>query len=306
MSLDLARWRIALMLGALACGLAKPQFFYVPLLVAGVLWYQRVAYRRRLDGGLLGALLLIQAVCVIPLLRHSEYAAANRYHATFLGAYLAMTEAEIDALGLTPEERACIGVDAWGNRLVDATATQITSGHRSCVTREALPLARVVGPYLANPALLVRLLRNVSPDHFSSAYFHVSRDNPYLTSIRADGRLGAGAVLQRMSSVRDQWFLHGGFLLTAVLGLALPLGPRRRVPEGVAAVSLLLVAFASSQVVVCILGEGVRDLGRHLSAAQYAMDLLLAVVAIQAACLVVARARVPPSPSAARPRSGCA
>ena len=291
MSLEAPRWRVALVMAALMCGLAKIQFFYVPVLVVGALAYLRVACKHRLDAGLVGALLLVQAVCVTPLLRYSEYTATNRYNATFYGSYVVMTDAEIDSLGLTAEQRACIGVDAWGNRADDATAAQITAGHKTCITKEALPLGRVITPYVANPSLLFRLLTTISPEHYSSSYFHVSRGNRYLTSIRHDGEFGTGKALIAVSSVRDLWFLHGGFLLTAVLGLALPLVFRRQIPAGVAAVSLLLLVFALSQVVVCILGEGIRDLGRHLSAAQYAMDLLLVTCSIQAGCLVHSWAR---------------
>jgi hypothetical protein len=297
MALDSAAGRIALMVAALVCGTAKLQFFYVPALVVAVLVYLRYAYRQRLDAGLLAALAAIQIVCVVPLARYSEFTAANRHHATFFGSYVVMTVAELDAAGVSPEGRACIGVDAWGNRLTDAHATDITGGHRSCVAKEALPLRRVLAPYVANPGLLFRLLQAVTPNHYASAYFHVSPANPYLRSSRTDGSYGLGSALIALSNARDAWFLHGGFLATALAGLALPFALRRRVAPGIAASALFLVAFAASQVVVCVLGEGLRDLGRHLSAAQHAMDLL-AVICVVA---LVGAIRRSAQPSAAAP-----
>ncbi len=272
----------AIMCGAaLMCGGAKLQFFYIPTLLFAVLLLLRVTHGQRLEGRLLTTLLLIQLLCLQPITHTTEYIALNRYHATYFGSYLVMTEAELDRAGVPPEERRCIGVDAWGNRLNDIGLTGITGGHVSCVDKGLLPLERVLLPWALDPMLLARLLSTISPRHFASDYFHVSHEHPYLRSIRADGSFGAGALLVGLSSWRDRWFLNGGFVATALLGIVLPCVFRRKVPVGVAGGSLLLGMFAASQLVVVVLGEGVRDLGRHLSAAQYAMDLLAVYCAIQ-------------------------
>jgi hypothetical protein len=44
-----------------------------------------------------------------------------------------------------------------------------------------------------------------------------------------------------------------------------------------------LAIFIPSQFAVSLLGEGVRDLSKHLAAAQYSLDLLSVLIALQIA-----------------------
>lgn len=54
---------------------------------------------------------------------------------------------------------------------------------------------------------------------------------------------------------------------------------------------LFLNAFVYSQIVISLLGEGLRDLSKHLIAAQLALDLLVVVTVVNVAALVVAAMR---------------
>ena len=53
----------------------------------------------------------------------------------------------------------------------------------------------------------------------------------------------------------------------------------------------MLALLALSQVPVTLLGEGVRDLSKHLAGAQYAVDLMLVLLVAQGAAAVARRAR---------------
>lgn len=68
----------------------------------------------------------------------------------------------------------------------------------------------------------------------------------------------------------------------------------RRLGVASAPVAVLGV-FAASQIVVSLLGEGVRDLGKHLAAGQYALDLAIAMLATLAIVHGTAALRMRPA-----------
>ena len=52
--------------------------------------------------------------------------------------------------------------------------------------------------------------------------------------------------------------------------------------RGLALAGLVLGLFVVSQIAITMLGEGVRDLSKHLWAAQWALDMLVLLLALQA------------------------
>jgi hypothetical protein len=76
-------------------------------------------------------------------------------------------------------------------------------------------------------------------------------------------------------------------------GLLLPfLNPRRGLSVETRAATLLLALFVPSQIVVSLLGEGVRDLSKHLAAAQLCLDLLWVLLVLQLLAWVSAKVSV--------------
>ncbi len=268
---------VLLVVSLLMCGGAKAQFFYLPLLVLPVLWWQARAAGHRPDGLALAAILVVQGACLAPL-AISDVMDFNRHHSTHLGSYLAMTESERDRLGLTPAERACIGVDAWGNRLESLDAVQYVPDSEHCSGTWPKSLLDTLRPYAVAPGVAWRMLTVGLPPHLTVRYFHVKADYLYAAPLKADPGVVAEG-LQRLTDVRDgllqPWALI--VLLLAALAVAVH-GMRRREGGGLAAPMLALVLVALSQVPVALLGEGVRDLSKHLAGAQYAVDLLIVLL----------------------------
>lgn len=280
------RVRLAMLVVALLmCGGAKAQFFYLPLLVLPVLWWQARAAGGRLDGLTLATVLLVQGACLAPL-AISDVLGLNRHHSTHLGSYLAMTESERDRLGLAPAERACIGVDAWGNRLPSIDAVQYVRDSDHCSGAWPKSLLDTLRPYALAPGVAWRMLTVGLPPHLTVRYFHVRADYLYAAPLKADPGVVAGG-LQRLTEVRDgllrPWSL--ALLLAVALAVAVQ-GMRRRQSGGLAAALLVLVLVALSQVPVTLLGEGVRDLSKHLAGAQYAVDLMLVLLLGQVAAMM--------------------
>lgn len=265
-----------LLLGSAVAGLAKIQFFYVPGLVLASLL---LAHRRggpRMPAAVAAGLLLVQAVCVLPALAN-PHRHLNYYHSTFFGSYMVMSPQQLQTLHLSDKEMKCIGVDAWGNFATGPGALEIHPGKPTCVTDKPPAIARVFEPYLAYPQTAARLFSFAFPAHFTVDYFHVSPEFKVLQVLEGPHPPGE-ALLLDMTHWRERYLTP---LVPLVLLLALVMteaglrcGDRR-----FAALFFFLATFVVSQVILCLLGEGVRDLSRHLWAAQLSVDLLMPLLA---------------------------
>lgn len=272
------RWgQVALVLGAVMCGAAKAQFFYLPSFLGIVLVWTAVRTGQRPGWLLVVGLVVAQVVSLVPLTR-SGYTQINYHHATQLGSYLAMSPTQRAAFGPDGSVERCVGIDAWGNRLAGLDAVRLEPGHESCLGEVTLGARDVIAPYLHHPGLLPGLWFGTTPTHFTVDYFHLDQEGRYIVPVDGDG-YGPGQVLVALSAARDRvigpWV---ALLLIATASLA-GAGLIGRPPPGLATALLFLAALAASQLVVSLVGEGVRDLSRHWAGAQLALDLL-------AACLV--------------------
>lgn len=283
--------------GATGIGLAKVQYFYVPLLALFVMWLLHWRQGRSVREPALvalSALLLVgQAVCLLPM-RHNIYQQVNYYHSTYFGSYMALTETQRAAIGLTPAQIACIGVDAWGSKAMGAGGSEPVRVTTPCFGHMGvLQLKDVLRPYLAFPSAAWALARFALPVHFTTQYFHVYRDQVFL--VPSHGSFGVGEILVDASRWRDR-ILAGPFsILVLALGCILPLA-RTRSSRILGPTMLFLSLFVVSQLVISFLGEGIRDLSKHLWAAQLALDFLALALVGQALLWASDRRRALPAP----------
>lgn len=267
--------------GALACGLAKVQYFYVPALMLACVWGASRWNRVALDKALLKLLLAAQVLCLVPLLM-GKNAALNAHHAVYLGSYLVLSPAQLETLGVPAERRSCIGVDAWGNALSGPGGTHVRQTGRTCHPEmPRLGKREVLRPYLRFPQILLHLLRYSLPHHFTVHYFHVYPGYFYLKRVD-DGTRPVTSLLVRMTDGRNRFItpLAPALLVAAVVFFGLS----RRAGEGMRRLALgglILSLLVVTQVVVALLGEGVRDLSKHLWGAQLALDMLVVLVVLQ-------------------------
>ncbi len=287
---------VCLGLGALVCGLAKVQYFYLPLLALVCVWAASRWQRAVPDRALLKLLFAVQVVCLVPLLI-GKNAGLNAYHGVYLGSYMVLTPAQLDGLGVPADRRACIGVDAWGNALSGPGGTQVQHTEHSCYpVTPKLGKGDVLRPYLHYPQVLWRLASYALPSHFTVQYFHVFPGNFYLK--RQEGAAQPVTdVLLRMTEARERTItpLAPLFLLGALVLFAASRSRHAGGLRQLAAGGLLLGLFVVSQLIIVLLGEGVRDLSKHLWAAQLALDMLVVLTVLQ--CLgwlwVCVRRKVP-------------
>jgi hypothetical protein len=305
------RWvRIVLIVtGLLFAGGAKPQYFYLPALGVVVFVTAALLYRRKVDWVLSGLLLMAFGVTTYYAF-HAGGNAANYYNSTYFGSYLRLPDDELRQLGVDME---CLGVDPWGNRVDREDTLEFSAGPTNCAQRHPIRLGMVLAPYLAHPGLMGEMWRWLAPAHFTVRYFHVYPGTMYI--IPSDGRsFHSGNTLVRLSEMRER-FVTPIYWVVIVLGGLVSIGPflrrilgsraakqgdRNRIPlrsnEGgeccgirvsplvspeMSSASLLLAVFIPSQFVVALLGEGVRDLSKHLAAAQFGLDLLCVLIVVQ-------------------------
>ena len=273
---------LLIVLGAFLFGISKVQFFYVPALVLVCLAWQRLRLQLPLSRPMIAALLCVQTICVLPSL-HNPYQQLNYHHATYYGAYLLLSPDELRDLGLNAAQVDCVGLDAWGNKAAGPGGSTARRENHSCFGKQTLKLHDVLSPYLQHPTLLWRLAAYALPHHFTVQYFHVFKELRYI--VPADRiSFGYGRWLVQLSELRDAYVTRAWPLLVAA-GL---LAGLLRLPGALwlGTASLFLALFIPSQMVVSLLGEGIRDLSKHLWAAQLALDLLTILVATQIALLL--------------------
>lgn len=282
----LVRWdqrpgQWAIVVAALLGGLSKVQYFCIPLAVLASLLLRatgRMAVPRRVLWGL-G---LAQVACLAPAL-HNPFVQLNRHQATYWGSYLVLSQEQLRKLGLSERQMACVGIDGWGHKAQGPGGSEpVDVGQdKTCYGGQQLSLGDVLRPYLQFPATLPKLLAYALPAHFHVQYFHVYKFYPYL--VPANGQsYRSGRWLVRLSAWRDRivtpvWPV----LVLAGVAQAAWRGSRRHL--GLSAASLFLAMFVVCQILVSLLGEGVRDLSKHLWGAQLALDFLVLTLAAQIA-----------------------
>jgi len=270
--------KLLIVAGALLCGLAKVQYFYIPALVLVCVLALDFRAKRRTPRWLVAALCLIQALCLLPLSKN-PYAELNHHQSTFIGSYMMLEPQQLRALGLDDEQIACVGIDGWGHKMLGPGGTQPQNVGHSCYGRHPKSTADVLAPYLHYPGTLFRLMAFALPHHFTVRYVHVYPELQYV--IPSNGKdFKGGRLLVQLSDLREHTVTRLAPVLVA-LGLVVPFVSRRGQHRGLGLSSLFLALFILSQIVVSLLGEGIRDLSKHLWAAQLALDFLLLALLAQ-------------------------
>jgi hypothetical protein len=291
-----------LLIVALLAGLSKVQYFCVPGVLLGCLVLMRMLGHRAIPMWLLCALGIAQVLSLVPAL-HNPYAQLNRHQSTYWGSYLVLSDDELRTLGLTEQQRACVGIDGWGHRAVGPGGSQpvFAGSDKTCYGHQDLGMRDVLTPYVQFPATMPKLLAYALPAHFNVQYFHVYHHFPYLAPVKT-GSYRSGRWLVRLSELRDK-LVTPVWPMLVLAGFAQVAWRRTRQQEGLSAASLFLSSFIACQILVSLLGEGIRDLGKHLWGAQLALDFLVLTLAAQCALLFATHRVKPPGQDEVEPRA---
>lgn len=278
---------VLIAVGLLMAAASKPQYFYMPLLL-GACYLTAVAIsHRKADRILIVVLVIVQAVTVLPLLRASTKQ-VNYYHSLYFGSYDLLTPAQLRQLGVPRPSMGCVGIDWWNWRIVDRDPTEVAPdpARSGCqVSIQTLAARDVLKPYVKHPLLLFRLAAWALPKHFTVHYFEVLPNNFYLRPSSGESYRN-GSVLLVASNMRER-IITPLWCLFVILGIVVALVPcSATVP--VRTLLLFLALSVPAQIAMCLVGEGIRDLSRHLAGAQLSLDVL-SVISLVELCAIFLR-----------------
>jgi hypothetical protein len=116
------------------------------------------------------------------------------------------------------------------------------------------------------------------PDHFTVHYFQLSPNSSYFRPSNGTAYRN-GSILIAASNAREAVITRFWGLIVLV-GILLAFLARSQTLE-VRIFTLFLSLAVPTQIVICLLGEGVRDLSKHLAGAQLCLDLLSVICFVQ-------------------------
>lgn len=240
----------------------KSQFFYFPLIIAIYYWLYKDRDIKKII--VMVSIFILACTAIIKTAGTTEL---NRYHATYFGIYQL---ADINGYYI-PEsvKRTCIGMDAWGNKFNLEHGAVYTKTGSACYDelKDKVSFLDVVVFFMKNPQLIFSLPfdKGISPQ-LSENYFHV-----YFGYKVIGNNTG---LLANLTILKDA-LLAKNRLPTLFFALSLSMLLRKKRTSGAC---FILSSFAITQFYISFIGEGYRDLSKHLFAMNFAFDLLVSII----------------------------
>lgn len=247
------------LLSILIIATAKSQFFYLPTLA--LFFYFLFSRDRILKKSIL--LIIVQIIAAYTAFSSSEAVNLNKYHSEYFGLYQyqKINGKKIDEAA----DPDCIGVDAWGHKFdVDRGAVGTDIGQECIAKHPDSSHKKIVFYFLKNPLDLFSLLTDQAINRqVRENYFHVYY-NEKIVIDKSD-------IFQKIKSAKDIVFLDKKLILIFLIFI-FSIFFRN---NDYAKLMLFLSSFALSQLYISFLGEGYRDLAKHLFALNVSFDLIL-------------------------------
>lgn len=238
---------------------SKSQYFYVPLIFGA---YYLIFNRERIKLKLILTFVSL-AIAVLAIAYSTGASQFNKYHSVFFGSLVYLKDNHYPI----PEkyDTNCIGADAWGNILnKEEGAIRSELGMKCMDSNGALGFKDSLGELIKHPTFIFKLpFESTMRSLYGEDYFHVFKS---YNLIRC-----SDSALCGMAKVKDRLFNDLRFpALALFLILSLVLAKING-----AGVYFIISAFGVSQLYISFLGEGYRDINKHLIGMNYAFDLLL-------------------------------
>lgn len=257
----------SLVLVSLIIATSKSQFFYFPILIS-ITFFIFFRERSIKFHAPFFVSMIIGILCIV----HSPSATkSNNYHSLYFGAllYNKMHSLEIPSWA----DSDCIGVDAWGNSFdLEKGATPTKIGNQCRKNTNGQGIKESLKIYLSNPATLLKLpFDQAVKGQLTEDYFHVYKS---IKLIRGDAK-----ILNSVQNLKEKTLKNIRIVLCLISLIASIIFYKRYFSMSIFIVS----SFSLSQFYISFLGEGYRDLNRHLFAMNYSSDLLSFILV----CLLV-------------------
>lgn len=238
---------------------SKSQFFYLPVLVFAM---YMLFNRDRIKIKALSCTVAL-ALSVACVLGSSGATVFNKYHANYFGVF---EYAKNNGLEIPDGvDESCIGIDAWGNKFNITLGSERTKIGMDCYKRNSDYGFKDVLTWVAkNPSFVFKIPYDTGvTNQLTEDYFHVYKVLRLL--VNDDGPLSS------ITKAKDYLFERVKFtvlLLTMVISLLL-------FKNRHSGVFFFISTFGVSQMYVAFLGEGYRDLDKHLFGMNISFDLVL-------------------------------
>ncbi len=245
---------------AFVIGGSKSQFFYMPLLSMPFLLH--FANYRKLA---LAGLAISQVACVIFVMNSSDATNFNKYHSAYYGVYAYEKMNDIDLPDGVDEK--CIGIDAWGGQLDKEKGSHRSSLGKSCYeNNKNVSFIDSVREYIKHPSIIFMLpFDDVVKDNLVTDYIHVAKT----IKVIVDDRITWSTQLTHM---KDRAFGNlRMFVMILIMAAFLVSRKTRSMSVPVVLVSL----FGISQFYISFIGEGYRDLSKHLFGLSFSFDMVV-------------------------------
>jgi len=246
----------------IAC--SKSQFFYVPLiLLCYYIFYDRKQLKLKI--ALTAFSLALSLMCIF---KTTSTVAYNKYHSVYFGVY---EYERMNGLDL-PEntDKNCVGIDSWGNRFDLKSGVVSTSLGETCFNKHKdTSFKETIDEVLKHPFMLLKLPFDYGvKTQLTENYFHVYKAMPLI--INNEG------FYAKITSIKDALFKNIKFILLA-LALVFSLIFRK---DRISGLIFLCSCLGISQFYISFIGEGYRDMDKHLFGMNFSFDMTIFLIIV--------------------------
>lgn len=246
----------------IAC--SKSQFFYIPLIF---LCYYIIYDRTNLKiKTVLTALSL--ALSLFCMFKTTSTVAYNKYHSVYFGIY---EYERINGIDL-PEsaDKNCVGIDSWGNRFDLKLGVISTSIGETCFDKHKdTNFKEAIGEIVKHPSILLKLpFDDGVKTQLTENYFHVYKAMPLI--INNDGFYAS------ITHAKDALYKNMRFIFL-VIAFVFSLVLRK---DNISGLIFVCSTLGISQFYISFIGEGYRDMDKHLFGMNFSFDMTIFLITI--------------------------
>lgn len=246
----------------IAC--SKGQFFYFP----AILFCYYLIYDRK---GMLLKIPLVAislALSLFCMMFTTSTVAYNKYHSVYFGVY---EYERMNGIEL-PEgaDKNCVGIDSWGNRFDLKSGVVSTSIGEECFNKHKdATFKETIDEIIKHPSMLFKLpFDDGVKTQLTENYFHVYKAMPLI--INNDG------FYAKITNVKDALYKNVRFFLL-VLALVFSLAFRS---DKISGLLFLCCSLGISQFYTSFIGEGYRDMDKHLFGMNFSFDMAVFLLTV--------------------------
>ncbi|QBJ32940.1 hypothetical protein [Hafnia alvei] len=245
---------------AFIIGGSKSQFFYMPLLSMPFVFHF-INYRKLALAGLV----VSQAACIFFVMNSSDATNFNKYHSAYYGVYAYEKMNEIKLPDGVDEK--CIGIDAWGGQLDKEKGSHRSTLGKSCYeNNKDVSFIDSLREYIKHPGIILKLpFDDVVKDNLVTDYIHVAKT----IKVIVDDKISWSTQLTHM---KDSVF---GNLRMFAMVLIMAAFLVNRKTRSMSIPIVLVSLFGVSQFYISFIGEGYRDLSKHLFGLSFSFDMVV-------------------------------